>query len=150
MLRSPEFDPRRALIVEADEWAADEACAADMGPSIPGGSSKITLVSAEATRVTLEVDTDTPGYVVLGDAWYPGWQVTWEALDGSTRSSGPRHRTQPALRANLLFLAAPIAHGHWRLEFSFVQRHLGSGVVLSVLGLLALSLYAVYTARHPD
>jgi uncharacterized membrane protein YfhO len=57
--------------------------------------------------VTLEVESDRAGVVVLHDIHYPGWEVT---VDGERK---------PMLRANLLFRGVEVGAGRHRIEFRF-------------------------------
>jgi uncharacterized membrane protein YfhO len=57
--------------------------------------------------VTVDVDTDRAGVMVLHDIFYPGWEAT---VDGQPR---------PILRANLLFRGVEVGPGRHRVEFRF-------------------------------
>ena len=57
--------------------------------------------------MTVEVDTESPGILVLHDIYYPGWEAT---VDGVRR---------PILRANLLFRGVEITKGHHVVRFDF-------------------------------
>lgn len=68
---------------------------------------QVDITDYRANEVTLSVDTDVAGTLVLHDIYYPGWVVE---VDG---------RRQPVLRANLLFRGVEIKPGHHTVVFSF-------------------------------
>ena len=101
----PEFDrATEALIDDASmgqlkgTYATLPAAAAVSTPTSP---------AYERNTVTIEVDTDSPGVLVLHDIYYPGWEAT---VDGVRR---------PILRANLLFRGVEISKGHHVVQFDF-------------------------------
>ena len=77
-------------------------------------------------RVTVEVETGAPGYLVLGDAWYPGWRAT---VDGAPA---------PIERANLLFRAVPVPAGTHTVQFTYRPLSVTAGATISAAALLAL------------
>jgi hypothetical protein len=87
---------------------------------------EVRLVAYEPERVTIEAYLEDPGYLVLTDAYYPGWRAI---LDG-----------QPAeiLRADYYFRAVLLAGGQHRLEFVYDPQSFKLGVALSGLTLICL------------
>ena len=59
------------------------------------------------TRVALTVETDAPGYLVLTDAYYPGWVAT---VNGSET---------PIQRADVMFRAVSIPAGTSAVVFEY-------------------------------
>lgn len=122
MMRDPDFDPRRVVILHDDsiQPVANEAA----------GESAAHIVAYDATRVVVWVEAAAPGWLVLTDAYYPGWQAM---LDGEP---------VPLHRANLMFRAVPVPAGTYEIVFTF-----GYGPRLTLLlvgsGLLALALLVV-------
>jgi hypothetical protein len=105
----PEFDHLdEALVDTASMDLLDHhftARVTDAGP-IPA-RSEVRIVDYQRNSVTIDVETDRAGILVLHDIYYPGWAVR---VDGVRR---------PMLRANLLFRGVEIAAGHHRVEFEF-------------------------------
>jgi uncharacterized membrane protein YfhO len=93
-------------------------------------------------ELALEVTATAPGYLVLSEVWYPGWQAETE-VDG-------RVERQPVLRANSTFRAIPLwqAGTHTvRLRFAPAPWRIGlvaAGAVLAVLVVVG----AVWTVRR--
>jgi hypothetical protein len=81
--------------------------------------------------VTIRADLGAPGYLVLADTWYPGWQAT---VDG-----------EPAeiVRANYAFRAIWLEAGQHTVEMAYRPALIlvGSIVTLAVLALLVAGLW---------
>jgi hypothetical protein len=111
----PGFDPASEVLLS--EGAPAPASSA------PSGSVRISHERAD--RIVLEVETDGPGYVVLADAFDPGWQAT---LDGAAVT---------LLRANLAFRAVATPSGRHTVELVYRPRALWAGLFVSAASLLA-------------
>ena len=68
---------------------------------------QVRFVSYEETRLSLQVESPAPAYLVLKDAYYPGW----EALANGAPT--------PIYRANLLFRAIPVPAGESAISLRF-------------------------------
>lgn len=88
------------------------------------------LVSSDGQqRVTVQANVVHPGYLVLDDSAYPGWQVT---VDGRSSSWKP---------ANTNFRAVALAPGHHVVTFLYRPASVIAGAILSVIcGLVLLGL----------
>jgi hypothetical protein len=87
-----------------------------------------TLTTDENERVALQAETTKPGYLILDDAQYPGWQAT---VDG---------RPTPILRANDYFRAVRLSPGRHRIVFSYGPASVTAGAVISLISLLVVVL----------
>jgi uncharacterized membrane protein YfhO len=76
--------------------------------------------------VVVEAALDHPGYLVLTDAHYPGWQAT---VDGER---------VPICRADLLFRAVALEPGEHRVVFTFQPPVQRLGAAVSAMGLAVL------------
>jgi hypothetical protein len=118
-LLDPAFDPRREAILSE-------------GTSIAGGVPvESRLVEYAPDRVRADVETTTPAYLVVVDAWAPAWRAS---VDGSPA---------PVLRANVGFRAVPVPPGRHRVELRYRPRSVRDGLAVSglaVLGALAVML----------
>jgi hypothetical protein len=85
-------------------------------------------------RAEIEVNADAPGWLVLTDLWYPGWEC---ALDDQATTM---------YRANFLFRAVRVPAGRHHVRFTFAPRSYTRGKLISgvaVAILVVLSLLAV-------
>lgn len=90
------------------------------------GPETVHIVSYKPEAVEIEVKLAATGYLVLTDAWYPGWEAT---VDGEPVA---------VQRADLLFRAVALDAGPHRVVFTFRPVSLRVGMGLSLAGLLVL------------
>jgi hypothetical protein len=104
----------------------------------PSGQESVHITHYAPERVEIAVVAGAPGYLVLADAWYPGWEA---AVDGETVK---------VHRADLLFRAIAIDEGHHHVAFTFRPVSLRTGVFVSLAGLVTLVAvaFALYKAGH--
>ncbi|MBN1976520.1 MAG: YfhO family protein [Anaerolineae bacterium] len=128
LMQSDSFDPAAQVVLEqSSQLSGDEA-----DPT----SSIVRVTHYAAERVEVEVETDVPGYLVLTDAWYPGWEALID--------------DEPVViqRADLLFRAVAVDAGSHRVVFSFRPPSLCIGAIISLAGLVGLA--AVLAMRVPQ
>ncbi len=122
-LVSPEFDPRREVVLEGE---TSDVPVADLADDAPGASAAVrcTINRRSGGEVEVELDCPGPGYLVLGDAWAPGWRAE---VDGV-----------PALieRANLAVRAVRVPGGEHNVIFRYQPRWRLAGPLASLLGLV--------------
>jgi hypothetical protein len=106
--------------------------------SPPSGQESVRITHYAPERVEMVAEASAPGYLVLTDAWYSGWEAT---LDGEPVE---------VHRADLLFRAIAIDVGVHQVIFTFRPASLRTGMALSLVGLVALVAAAsvLYKARH--
>ncbi|MGC9346603.1 MAG: hypothetical protein ACP5JG_00575, partial [Anaerolineae bacterium] len=132
-MRDPAFDPTRTVVLEAAEGGEDvPACPENVVPDI--GSGEVAFVEYAPHRVVIDVTAESPGFLVLTDAWYPGWQVRIEQV--STASPSPTgSASQSPYRADLLFRAIPVETGTWRITYTYRPVLVWVGLSISFVGL---------------
>jgi Bacterial membrane protein YfhO len=102
------------------------------GPPVNSGRSGRAMISSyEPNHVVVVLDSDSPGYLVLADPWYPGWTCTVD--DEPTR----------LYRANYAFRAAAVPAGKHRVRFDFDPISYRRGRVISAASLAALATLGV-------
>ncbi len=136
---APDPDPRAWVVTRArvvPDWreairllraghdphveALLEPTAVDLGPPAPSGPGVTArIVRFGPERVEILARSDSPGWLVLAEAWYPGWKAT---VDGNPR---------PCLPANAWMRAVPIPAGESRVVLSYRSRWLAWGALVS-------------------
>ena len=121
-LRDADFDPSRVVILE--EGAAPAAV--DPAGRPP---SSARLLEETSTDLRFAVSAASPGYLVLHDTYYPGWEAT---VDGEPA---------PIRRANVMFRAVAVDAGEHEVRFVYRPSSVRNGVVASAAAaVLALLL----------
>jgi len=125
-IHRPEFDPSTTVVVE------DAHAIAGQQPV----TSKASIVSYSNNEIEIEAITTTPGYLVMSEVYYPGWQAE---VDGA-----------PAriLRANYAFRAVHLSPGEHEVRLRFQPQTWRIGVGLGVLSWMTLAVGVVWSARR--
>jgi len=110
----PDFDPRQ------------EAVLLGTGEPATGNSARhsVTFTRYEPEAVSLQVETDAPGLLLLTDAAYPGWRAT---LDGEPVT---------IYQADGLFRGVLLPAGSHEVTFTYEPASLRYGAALSLAALL--------------
>lgn len=98
----PDFDPAQTAIlsVPGPVESAGET-------ENPGSESQAQVVAYTPERVEIEVQAGAQGYLLLADAYYPGWRA-W-VNDSET----------PIYRADIMFRAVPVPSGASTVIFEY-------------------------------
>jgi hypothetical protein len=125
LMRSPTFDPANEVLLGPGE----------VQETAPGtGESNARIVSYDPEQVRIEASLESPGYLVLTDAHYPGWEAE---INGEP---------VPIERANLYFRAVHLPPGEHQIEFTYAPSSarvgLGVGLAAWVIWIL-ISIVAV-------
>jgi uncharacterized membrane protein YfhO len=102
-----------------------------------GPSESVRVVKHEPQRVELLATLDRPGFVILADIYYPGWQLT---IDG---------KPAPILRANRMMRGAAVPAGEHTLVYTYEPESVRVGAMISVAGLIVLLAVAWGSWRKP-
>ncbi len=107
---SENFDPRKEVIL--DEISNTE-------PETDKNNYLVKIKKDIEEELELEVKTDQPGFLVLSDAYYPGWKAT---VDG-----------QPTkiYRADYAYRAVSVNAGNHLIKFSYEPTYLKIGLIIS-------------------
>lgn len=145
-LLSPGFEPRQEVLLDADAALEGDGAGAGADPGDDGArvdTEPARVLDRRADRMSVEVVTDRAGWLVLTEAFDPGWRGS---LDG---------RPVPVLRANGAFRAVAVPEGRHRVELRYVPPGLvpafalcGAGCL--VAGALLLGLVPRGRARESD
>jgi len=118
LMQSPTFDPAQTVILARDR-VKEEQRAGAKNPSVPP-SLHPTIISYSPEQVVVDVDAPHDGYLVLTDAYYPGWVAT---VDGQLANIE---------RADILFRAVKVPVGQHHVEFWYQPQSFASGVAISI------------------
>jgi hypothetical protein len=127
MLRDPGFDPDRSVVLAGDEELVAGA-----------GGGEVEVIGYAPERIELRAHLDAPGYLVLADAYYPGWTAR---VDG---------REVPIQRADVYFRALALGEGEHDVTFEFRPASVYAGLAAGLLAWLvwaALGVGAVRSSR---
>jgi hypothetical protein len=114
-----QLSPRSEVLLDRD----------DLPPGPRQEYTPARRIEDTPNRVTLEVETIHPGYLVLADTWYPGWTAT---VDG---------QTVPVRPANIAFRAVALSQpGRHRVTFRYYPVGLNLGCLFSVATLTGLAV----------
>ncbi len=127
-LQTPGYDAELLL-------AGGEPLRTDMGQ---GFNEEVRFTTYDPEHVVLEVKADSPAYLVLADAWDPGWVAYVDGVPTTIQ------------RADLIFRAVPVLGGQHTVEFFYRPLSFYGGLVVSIISLALLGIVAatVWLARR--
>jgi len=126
MMMDPSVDLSRTVILEV---APNPPI-----PSPPLSRSQVRVREMSPGRYDIHVENDGGGYLVLAEAWYPGWRAE---VDG---------KETEILRANHLFQAIPLGPGSHEVRFRYRSLFLVPGFLVS--GTAALGVAFLWGFRR--
>ncbi len=111
----------QAAVVEASAEAVAAWGLAD-GAGAPATRGEVSIISYGPERVVIRVSSGRPGFLVLKDAYYPGWraEVNGEGVD--------------VVPTNVLFRGVPVPAGESEVVFSYMPTAWQTGLRLSLAG----------------
>jgi membrane protein YfhO len=115
-----------------DDPVIETAAAPPSGPPQP--ATPALVLSRSDSHVTIAVQANAPGRLVLLDTYYPGWSAT---VDGK-----PVHVDA----ADAAFRAVPVGAGRHTVRFSYEPGSVLAGGVISIVALVAIALSLVLGA----
>jgi hypothetical protein len=121
-MNDPAFDPATLVVLNGQEAKAEQVGTR----SVPHGAD---IVSYEPEQVVIETNGESAGWLVLTDAWYPGWRATVDGVPVEI------------VRADMLFRAVPVPAGRHRVEFVYTPASLPIGTAISMVTLVICLAY---------
>ncbi|MBI1298105.1 YfhO family protein [bacterium] len=110
---------------------------ADLNLQAGGGDAAIIAYAPE--RVVVRTRTEDDSFLVLSDAYYPGWQAT---IDGAPT---------PIYPTNVLFRGVAVPAGEHEIVFSYEPQTWRTGVLISGVSIVlwsGLLVAALFARRH--
>lgn len=143
-----DHDPRHFVILEASN-ASPSTGTENVGGAVHGTPIPQTITSQTINEVFVDVDVSEPSWLVVGDAFFPGWKafVSPRGTAGSASEAGEEqlqiHRVNGALRAVRL-----AESGAWTVRFKYSPNSVKTGAFISfIAGMTLLFLVGLYLWR---
>lgn len=130
-IQSPGFDPSRSVALTGSTEGFSP-----FGPLAPAtGAESVTITERGSNHLTLAVESTAPGFLVLSEVWYPGWQA---------RVNGEAVRVIPA---NGALRALPIPAGSSIVEMVFAPQTWRWGLIAALVGVVSMGALVVLERR---
>jgi Bacterial membrane protein YfhO/Dolichyl-phosphate-mannose-protein mannosyltransferase len=126
------FDPSETVLFEKEDFDNREFVPPQIGDP---ANAEAKVVRYEPQRIELRTRNSQPGFLVLSEIYYRGWEA-W--IDG---------RRAPVERVNYLLRGLAVPAGDHHIEFVFRQSSFLAGAVLSLFGVLLLFVGASGSVR---
>jgi hypothetical protein len=125
-MADPAFQPDQEAILAAGKTLQE---APSTAPTV-----KVATYAPEA--IATQATLDAPGYLILSDAWYPGWRAT---VDGERATIE---------RANTMFRAVYLPAGTHEIRFAYRPIRFYAGAAASGITLLGIVSAAIGMLRR--
>jgi hypothetical protein len=123
-LASDSFDPAQQVLLDT----APEGTGAQVQCH-----GQVSYLERQPEELLLDVSTEQPCFLVLGELYYPGWQA---ALDG---------QAIPILRADGVLRAVAVAAGSHQVRLAYRPATFRWGALISLVALIAAAAWLVVT-----
>ena len=121
-MKAGEFDPRREVLLVGQSGTE---------PDSAGSAGRVNMAAYGPQEIVMGVEAERDCYLFISDTYYPGWKAT---VDGESA---------PVLRANYAFRAVAVTAGAHEVRMTFESAPFRIGIVLSIAGLVLLSVLLV-------
>jgi hypothetical protein len=118
LMQAEAFDPAKTVVVigaGGNAGMRDGENDLSISPSLTP-----SILSYSPEQIVIDVNAPQPGYLVLTDAYYPGWTAT---VDG---------RPAEIERADIMFRAVKIPSGQHRVEMRYQLQSFSIGLAISI------------------
>jgi hypothetical protein len=126
-----EFDPLKMVVFED----ADAPRNFFPGKPVKEGNETCKITRYENDDIRLVSNLETPGFLVMSEINYPGWQVY---VDGERRR---------IFTGNYLFRTLPLERGHHEIRFVFSPLSFKIGAFISVAALFGVMVLILIFSR---
>ena len=132
VMRAQSFDPGKMVVIA--DGGYERTRERENSPSVLPSLSP-SIVSYSPEQITIDVDAARDSYLVLTDAYYPGWVAT---VDG---------QPVPIDRADILFRAVKVPAGQHRVELHYQPQSFSIGALISI-GTMVIVIIAWASVRR--
>lgn len=128
LIQSHNIDFDEEVVIEGLSASTEEVC---FNSDKSSSNSELRIVSENPNRIVIDIQSVTPGWLVLSDLWYPGWVATIDNVK------------VPILRANTLFKSVKVDSGHHVVAFDYRPISFYVGLTISIISLLTMLIITV-------
>ena len=122
IMQMAEFDPRHRAVVHGQESSVQSI---GVGIADQISASTVQLTHRDTNALSIAVQTDIPGLLVLSELWYPGWRAT---VNGEATT---------IVRTNMALRGVPIPAGDHVVEVWFAPDSWRAGLLSAIARLAA-------------
>jgi uncharacterized membrane protein YfhO len=131
LMQEKGFDPERVVVFEPEHTHPD--LFDNHNKEFKGSCA---VLGHDYTEIKIRTAANGPGYLVLSEVFYPGWQAT---VDG---------KEVPVLCGNYLFRVVPVGAGTHEVVLRFVSWPFRVGAAISLLTLVSSVWFIVWKRRE--
>ena len=99
---------------------------------------RVEIAGYSANRIRLQANLISDAWIILTDAFYPGWKAT---IDGKTEAN--------ILVANYIFRAIHVPKGTHEIVFEYWPTYFSVSIIVALITLLGCCILAIITRGHP-
>lgn len=132
-LKNPHFNYRNCVILEEEKWEGTDFKKTQSKDGTIYSSEQVLpndgyakIIEYKTESVTVEANMHRDGFLVLSEAYYPGWNVFIDGIQGHI------------YRANYLFRAVLLTKGIHTVQFVYKPFSLLIGAVITIISLIIL------------
>lgn len=129
----PAWDPRKVVLVDKHQLLKLGDVAAFNAAEPEGFAGEVEIAHPVPEHWRFRTRTNDRGWLVISQAWYPGWRATLDGVDV----------TLQLLRANGGHTALPVPPGEHVVELSYSTPWFGLGASVSALAWFTVVLMAL-------
>jgi len=129
-LDSATFDPMTEVLLFETPPKTEPAM--NKESNVLETSDEVTFLRDDSECVQIRAKTPRPGFLVLSDSYYPGWEAT---VNGKSR---------PIYLANYTFRAVPIDEGESIVQFTYRPASFKWGMRISLISLAICAVMGAY------
>jgi len=131
-MKSDSYDPKHHVVLEKTDVAYQPP--GSLAPEAPVASCTITGYASD--RITLKTRSNSAGYLVLSEVFYPGWTAKVD------------DREEDILCGNYLFRVIPLEKGEHEVTLCFVSWPFRVGGMISFLTLISAACVLLLLRRR--
>jgi O-antigen/teichoic acid export membrane protein len=139
------LNPRQHLILDGQTNGLGQDLTPAEAEPIVKPQPGVEITRYTPNEVQLAVRADRPGWLLLADAYFPGWRAY--AAPSQSKIGNPKSEIELTIhRANGIFRAVYLQPGQWQVRFRYSPRSFQLGLYGSFLSLAILTFMAGYWA----